>query len=59
MFIPESPKRANKKCIKVIQELKSKGSIIVFPSHYFHKVEPVLTGTRYSLVSWYLGKPFK
>jgi hypothetical protein len=59
MFIPESPKRANKKCIKVIQELKSKGSIIVFPSHYFHKVEPILTGTRYSLVSWYLGKPFK
>ena len=59
IFLPESPKRANKKCIKVVEELKTKGSLIVFPSHYFHKVEPVLTGTRYSLVSWYLGKPFK
>ena len=37
----------------------TKGSIIVFPSFIWHKVFPVLQGERYSLVSWYIGKPFK
>jgi len=30
------------------------GSVVVFPSNFLypHKVEPVLTGTRYSCISW-------
>ena len=35
------------------------GSIIVFPSFLTHRVEPVTKGTRYSLVSWFIGPPFK
>ena len=40
-------------------QTKSKGSIIVFPSHLWHRVAPVTKGTRYSLVLWCLGKPFR
>lgn len=37
---------------------KNIGTIIVFPSFVWHKVEPVTTGTRKSLVCWTLGYPF-
>lgn len=40
-------------------EIKSQGSIVVFPSFVWHKVTPVTKGTRYSLVMWNLGYPFK
>jgi len=40
-------------------EARKKGSIIVFPSHIYHRVKPVTKGTRYSLVIWNLGLPFK
>jgi PKHD-type hydroxylase len=40
-------------------EIKNKGSIAVFPSFVHHQVKPILKGTRYSLVVWCLGKPFK
>ena len=35
------------------------GSVIVFPSFIEHQVAPVTKGTRYSLVAWFLGPPFK
>ena len=35
------------------------GSIIVFPSFMVHRVAPVTKGTRYSLVAWFMGPPFK
>lgn len=41
------------------KEIRPQGSIIVFPSHLYHQVTPVTRGTRYSLVAWNLGKPFK
>jgi PKHD-type hydroxylase len=41
------------------KEILPKGSIIVFPSFVWHRVKPVTAGTRYSLVVWHLGKPFK
>ena len=41
------------------KEILPKGSIIVFPSHVWHRVKPVTSGTRYSLVVWHLGKPFR
>ena len=43
----------------VCKEINSKGSLVVFPSFLWHRVTPVTRGTRYSLVSWYLGDPFK
>lgn len=41
------------------KEILPRGSIVVFPSYVFHKVNPVTKGKRYSLVSWNLGVPFK
>jgi PKHD-type hydroxylase len=41
------------------KEIKERGTIVVFPSHMWHTVTPVTKGTRYSLVIWGLGKPFK
>ena len=36
-----------------------KGDIIVFPSYLLHRVKPVTKGTRYSVVAWFGGPPFK
>ena len=36
-----------------------KGSIVVFPSFIWHRVKPITKGTRYSLVMWNCGYPFK
>jgi PKHD-type hydroxylase len=33
------------------------GALTVFRSDFWHRVTPVITGTRYSLVVWCLGKP--
>ena len=41
------------------KHFKPRGSIIIFPSHLWHRVKPVTKGTRYSLVIWALGQPFK
>ena len=35
------------------------GDIVVFPSFMEHRVAPVTKGIRYSLVTWFLGPPFK
>jgi len=39
--------------------IKSKGSIVIFPSSMVHRVTPVTKGVRYSVVAWFLGPPFK
>ena len=36
-----------------------KGSMIVFPSYMWHRVRPVTSGVRKSLVLWIQGPPFK
>jgi|TARA_R110000796_G_scaffold170362_2_gene287233 PKHD-type hydroxylase len=51
--------RDEDKHLKQANEILSKGSIIVFPSHLWHRVKPVMKGIRYSLVLWNLGYPFK
>ena len=51
--------RNKKKAIKSCEEIRPRGSIIVFPSFVWHRVAPVTKGTRYSLVIWNLGRPFK
>ena len=38
---------------------RDRGHVVVFPSYTLHEVTPVTKGTRYSLVSWVTGKPFK
>ena len=44
---------------QVCKEIRPKGSIVVFPSFVWHRVKPVISGTRYSLVMWNLGQPWK
>ena len=51
--------RDESKHIRQVPEILPKGSIVVFPSHVWHRVKPVTSGTRYSLVVWHLGYPFK
>jgi PKHD-type hydroxylase len=41
------------------EELKLKGTAIVFPSFLLHRVTPVTKGNRYSLVSWLQGPIFR
>lgn len=42
-----------------VEDLKVKGTTIVFPSFVKHRVTPVTKGKRYSLVTWYEGPPFR
>ena len=47
----------------IIQEEKTvpmkAGEIVIFPSWIVHRVKPVKSGTRYSLVAWMNGPQFK
>jgi len=44
---------------RLCKEIRPKGSVVVFPSFVWHRVKPVTSGTRYSLVIWNLGWPYK
>jgi PKHD-type hydroxylase len=52
-------KSLDEESVHNISEIKPQGSLVVFPSYLYHQVTPVTKGTRYSLVVWCLGKPFK
>jgi PKHD-type hydroxylase len=51
---PDEPRKLVK-----CKEILPKGSLVVFPSFVWHRVCPVKSGSRYSLVIWNLGWPFK
>jgi len=51
------PDNMEKRLIPLL-EARTRGSAIVFPSHLYHRVNPVISGTRRSLVAWFLGPPF-
>ena len=53
-FDPDK-KRNVRKCTEILP----KGSLVVFPSFVWHRVCPVKSGERNSLVIWNLGSPFK
>lgn len=38
---------------------RERGMMTFFPSYTLHRVKPVTEGTRYSLVAWISGPPFK
>jgi PKHD-type hydroxylase len=52
-----TPDKAGKR-VQVIDELRHRGNVLVFPSHLYHRVTPVTGGQRNSVVAWYLGPPF-
>ena len=43
---------------QITYEKPNIGDLILFPSHIWHKVRPVKSGVRKSLVGWVLGNPF-
>ena len=43
---------------RICEEIRPKGSVIVFPSFVWHRVKPVTRGVRHSLVCWNLGQPY-
>ena len=45
--------------IKKCTEILPKGSLVVFPSFVWHRICPVKSGERNSLVIWNLGYPFQ
>ena len=55
----DPPQRDESKHLRKATEILPKGSIVVFPSFLWHRVKPITKGTRYSLVVWHLGYPFK
>ena len=46
------------KHISTLEEVASRGSILVFPGYIYHRVLPVSKGVRKSLVGWATGKPY-
>jgi predicted 2-oxoglutarate/Fe(II)-dependent dioxygenase YbiX len=42
-----------------IPELDTPGTILIFPSIFYHRVKPVLSGKRISLSCWFFGPNFK
>ena len=43
---------------KICEEIRPRGSLIIFPSFVWHRVKPVTKGIRHSLVCWSLGQPY-
>jgi PKHD-type hydroxylase len=43
----------------LLQQEIRKGSAVVFPSFYAHRVTPVVSGTRKALVCWMSGAPLR
>ena len=50
---------ANKKCQMYSENTLGIGDCITFPADIEHEITPVLLGTRYALVVWFRGKPYK
>lgn len=42
-----------------LRATNKQGSIIVFPSFLSHRITPLVSGKRYSLLTWMLGDTFK
>jgi PKHD-type hydroxylase len=51
--------RLHSRGTEFVSTVRDRGSMIAFPSYAVHEVTPLLSGTRYSLVSWIVGPPYK
>ena len=57
-WIPNKELKNEGKTTKV-KIARKKGSVVIFPSFVWHRVTPITSGTRYSLVIWNSGYPYK
>jgi len=55
-YDPETQKPSSS--IVTCEQIKPRGSIVVFPSFLWHKVNPIKKGKRHSLVLWCLGPSY-
>jgi len=44
---------------KIVSAPKTKGTAIIFPSYAMHRVLPVISGQRKSIVGWIAGQPYR
>ena len=44
--------------VESVEGLRTRGSVVMFPSFVLHRVTPVTAGVRRSLVCWVVGPPF-
>ena len=44
---------------QVKKDIQAQGTVIVFDSRDFHRVTPIISGVRHSLVAWVVGPNFK
>lgn len=44
---------------QICEPMYKKGSIVVFPSFVWHRVKPIISGERYSIVLWSCGPQWK
>jgi PKHD-type hydroxylase len=44
---------------KIISAPKTKGTAIIFPSYALHRVTPITSGCRKSIVGWIAGPPYR
>ena len=42
-----------------ITPAKKQGTVVCFPSFTWHRAQPIIKGTRYSLQMWCWGRPYK
>ena len=42
-----------------VDQTRQRGALIAFPSFHLHRVTEVARGTRYALVGWLHGPPFR
>jgi len=54
-----TPSATYKKRTITEEAMRTPGRIVVFPSFYWHRVLPVISGVRYSLTGWVTGPPFR
>ena len=40
-------------------EVRQRGTVLIFPSYLQHKVSPVISGVRRSMVAWFEGPPWR
>ena len=45
--------------VKTNADFSSQGTVLIFPSYLRHRVRPVTSGTRQSLVAWFFGPRWK
>lgn len=45
--------------MKFYPVVRDRGAMILFPSYMIHQVTPIESGTRYSLVGWVVGPPYR